>query len=320
MEKLPTYVLVTPARDEAQFIELTLRSMVAQTARPLKWVIVSDGSTDGTDDIVSRYAVDHPWIKLVRMPERRERHFAGKAHAFNAGRAVVADLDFDVIGNLDADVSFGAEHFEFLVARFADDPQLGVAGAPFREGTYQYDYRFANIENVWGGCQLFRRKCFEDIGGYVPVKGGCIDHIAVVSARMRGWKTRTFTEKVCVHHREMGTAERGALAAKFKTGVKDYLVGNHPIWELFRMFYQMKQRPLFTGGLALGAGYAWSLMRGMDRPVSNDLIAFTRREQMQRLGRFLLRRSRGESAGAATLPTMISGSQVPNVKRSGGGA
>ena len=172
----PAYVLITPARDEAQFIELTIKSVVAQTVRPMKWVIVSDSSTDGTDDIVNRYAVDHPWIELVRMPERRERHFAGKVHAFNAGRARLADLDFDVIGNLDADVSFEPNHFEFLVAKFAEDPRLGVVGAPFREGTYQYDYRFKNIENVWGGCQLFGRECFEDIGGYVPVKGGGTDH------------------------------------------------------------------------------------------------------------------------------------------------
>src|SRR5271166_602461 len=132
------YVLITPARNEAQFIELTIRSVIAQTARPVKWIIVSDGSTDSTDDIVTKYAADYPWIELLRMPNRRERHFAGKAHAFNAGRAAVEDLDYEVIGNLDADVSFEADHFEFLVARFTDDARFGVVGAPFREGTFHY--------------------------------------------------------------------------------------------------------------------------------------------------------------------------------------
>jgi poly-beta-1,6-N-acetyl-D-glucosamine synthase len=291
MLTLPKYVLITPARNEARFIELTINCVVAQTARPMKWVIVSDGSTDGTDEIVNRYTAEHPWMELIRMPERHERHFAGKVHAFNAGRARMADLDFDVIGNLDADVSFDADHFEFLTRKFAGDALLGVAGAPFREGTYQYDYRFTNIENVWGGCQLFRRKCFDDIGGYVPAKGGCIDHIAVVSARMKGWKTRTFTERVCMHHREMGTAQQGALAAKFKTGAKDYSVGNHPLWELFRMFYQMIQRPFVVGGLALGSGYAWSMIRRVKRPVSQGLVAYTRAEQMLRLSRFLTGRT-----------------------------
>ena len=85
MSTLPTYVLITPARNESKFIELTLQSVVAQTYRPLKWVIVSDGSTDGTDEIVGKYTAEHSWIELVRMPERKERHFAGKVHAFNAG-------------------------------------------------------------------------------------------------------------------------------------------------------------------------------------------------------------------------------------------
>src|ERR1019366_2162640 len=177
MATLPTYVLITPARNEAQFIELTLKSMVGQTCRPLKWIIVSDGSTDGTDVIVRKYAADNPWIELVRMPERAERHFAGKVHAFNAGYARVKELNPYVIGNLDADVSIEPEHFQYLLSKFAEDPQLGVGGAPFREGSRQYDYRFSNIENVWGGCQLFRRGCYEAIGGYTPVKNGGIDHI-----------------------------------------------------------------------------------------------------------------------------------------------
>ncbi len=244
MLKNARYALITPARNEAQFIELTIKSLLAQTHLPLKWVIVSDGSTDGTDEIVDRYLSDHQWIEFVRMPERKERHFAGKVYAFRAGYDRVKDLDVDVIGNLDADVSFEPGHFEFLIEKMAENPQLGVAGAPFREGTFQYDYRFTNIENVWGGCQLFRRACYEQIGGYTPLKGGCIDHVAVLSARMHGWQTRTFTEKVCVHHRVMGTAQQSSLKAKFKLGVKDSLsLGTTRSGRLFRMAYQMKNRP-----------------------------------------------------------------------------
>ncbi len=285
MPQTPRYVIITPARNEAQFIELTLKSVAAQTIPPVRWVIVSDGSTDGTDDIVRRYAALHPWIELLRMPERSERHFAGKVLAFNAGYAQTRQLDPEVLCNLDADVSVEPDHFEYLLSKFSADPKLGVWGAPFREGTFQYDYRFSNIENVWGGCQMFRRECFEAIGGYVPLKGGSIDHIAVVSARMKGWNTRTFTEKVCIHHRVMGTAQQGALRARFKTGVKDYSVGNHPLWELSRTIYQLKSPPVGIGGFALGAGYFWSWLRRVNVPVSKELVAFTRREQMQRLKR-----------------------------------
>ena len=103
------YVLVTPARNEARFIELTIKSVIAQSVLPARWVIVSDGSTDGTDEIVRRYATSHTWIELVRMPERTERHFAGKVYAFNAGYSRVRDVSYDVIGNLDGDISFGTE-------------------------------------------------------------------------------------------------------------------------------------------------------------------------------------------------------------------
>jgi len=288
MAKTLSYVLITPARNEGQYIEKTIRSMVAQTVLPLKWVIVSDGSTDETDDIVRRYAADWPWIELMRMPDRRERHFAGKVGAFNAGYDRVRDLDFDIVGNLDADVSFEVGHFEFLIGKMGENPQLGVAGAPFREGTFQYDYRFTNIENVWGGCQLFRRECYEGIGGYMPLTGGCIDHVAVLSARMHGWQTRTFTESVCLHHRKMGTALQGALKAKYKLGVKDYTVGNHPLWELARTFYQMANRPYILGGLALGCGYFWSLIQQAPTPLSSDLVDFVRREQIQRLKQFVI--------------------------------
>jgi len=145
---LPAYVLITPARNEAEYIELTLKSVVAQTVLPLKWVIVSDGSTDGTDDIVNKYSAGRPWIELIRMPEREERHFAGKVHAFNAGYARVAELKYDVIGNLDGDVSFDEQYFDFLLRKFTENPRLGVAGTPFREGSFQYDYRFTSIEHV----------------------------------------------------------------------------------------------------------------------------------------------------------------------------
>lgn len=284
-----SYVVVTPARNEARFIELTLQSMIAQTIRPVKWVVVSDGSTDGTDDVVKKYAAQHPWIELVRMPERVERHFAGKVYAFRAGYARLQNIDYDVIASLDADISFDEGYFAFLLNKLAEDPALGLAGTPFVESASRavYDYRFASIEHVSGACQVFRRACFEDIGGYTPVKGGGVDRIMVLGARMKGWKTRTFTEKTSLHHREMGTAEHGALKARFKYGLKDYSFGNHPLWEVSRAIYQATRRPFLVGGLALLSGYIWAAVRGLERPISRELVEFTRREQIQRLKRFI---------------------------------
>jgi len=284
---LPTYVLITPARNEAPFIELTIKSVIAQTVRPLRWVIVSDGSTDGTDDIVKKYASDYPWIELVRMPERQERHFAGKVHAFNAARTRVVDLPYEVIGNLDGDVSFDEGYFDFLLRKFAANPRLGVAGTPFREGSFQYDYRFTSIEHVSGQCQLFRRECFEQIGGYVPRKIGGIDLVAVTTARMKGWQTRTFPEKPYVHHRQMGTATATVWTTPFKVGRSDYLLGSHPVWEFSRCIYQTTRPPILLGGSLRLAGFVWAMLSQRKKQVPDDFVTFRRKEQMRRLWNFV---------------------------------
>ena len=168
------YVLITPAHNEEAFIERTLASMVAQTRLPERWVIVDDGSTDRTAQIVEGYASRYPWIELFRMPERIDRSFAGKVHAFNAGLERARSLEFDVIGNLDADLSFDPEYLEFLIGKFAEDPRLGVAGTPFTEDDGYDTARdsFEGENHVAGGCQLFRRQCFEKVGGYIPNRGG----------------------------------------------------------------------------------------------------------------------------------------------------
>jgi glycosyltransferase involved in cell wall biosynthesis len=148
------YVVITPARNEARFLEQTIASVVAQTVRPEKWIIVSDGSTDATDELVAKHAAQHPWIQLLRMPVRRDRHFAGKVHAFNAGLAAVGDIDYDVIASLDADISLDPEHFAFLLEKLAGDDSLGLVGTV--QGWFICDYRFVSLD-TYRACQVFRR-------------------------------------------------------------------------------------------------------------------------------------------------------------------
>jgi biofilm PGA synthesis N-glycosyltransferase PgaC len=286
--KALTYVLVTPARNEGKFIESTIQSVIAQTVLPRKWVIVSDGSTDATETIVNRYASRYDWIELVVLPPRTQRDFAGKVTAFSAGQAKLSGMAYDVIANLDADVSFETDYFAFLLEKLANDSQLGLVGTPYRDPLNQpYDYRFVSREHVTGPCQLFRRECFAAIGGYMPVKAGAVDRIADIASRMKGWKTRTFTEKMYFHHRHTGTAEQSVLVSMFKDGGKDYSVGTSPIWELCRTAYQMTKRPLFLGGVMLATGYLWAAIRRNERPVPDAMVDFCRREQMQRLRVFV---------------------------------
>ncbi len=276
------YVLITPAHNEERFITKTLDSVVAQTWLPERWVIVDDGSTDQTPEIVQTYAKRHPWIELVIQPQRLDRSFAGKVHAFNAGLARVQSLEFDIIGNLDADLSFDPDYLEFLMQRFSEDPKLGVAGTPFIEDGYDSARdSFEGENHVAGGCQLFRRQCFQEIGGFIPNRAGGVDWIAVTTARMKGWKTRSFPEKRFHHYRSLGTAGRSSVAASFSYGEKDYYLGGSPLWQLFRVAYRATKQPL--DGAALLAGYGWAAARRIRRPISRELMRFHRREQMKKL-------------------------------------
>jgi glycosyltransferase involved in cell wall biosynthesis len=279
------YVLITPARNEEKLIEATLRSVVSQTSLPERWVIMDDGSTDRTAEIVERYAASHPWIDLVRRPKRQDRSFAGKAHAVNAALERLRSIEFEVLGNLDADITFEPEYMAYLMEKFDQDPELGVAGTPFTQnGGYDSSKDSFEGENyVAGPCQLFRYRCFREIGGYVANRAGGVDWIAVTTARMQGWKVRSFPEMRYHHHRSMGTAERSELAALFSYGEKDYYLGGSPLWQLFRVAYRMTKRPLITGGFSLLFGYSWAAMRRMDRPVSPELMRFHRRDQMKKL-------------------------------------
>jgi glycosyltransferase involved in cell wall biosynthesis len=320
MPELPNYVLITPARNEEAFIELTLKSMTAQTVKPLKWVIVSDGSTDRTDEIVRSYLSDNSWIELLRLPERLERHFGGKVMAFNAGWERVKDLPYAIMGNLDADVSFDSDYFEFLLPKFVENPKLGVGGTPFTEGKGTYDFRFSSLDHVSGACQMFRRECFEQIGGYTPVKGGGIDLIAVVTSRMRGWETRTFPERVCFHHRKMGSGMNQGLRLPFKWGQSDYRLGGHPVWQTFRCVYQMTNRPYVVGGLACLTGYYFSMVTRRPKAVSREFANFRGKEQLRRLKTFFTRRGKSGKTGSAVPPVVLprAGSRVSHGVESGG--
>jgi glycosyltransferase involved in cell wall biosynthesis len=278
------YVLISPAHDEASFIEQTIASVCAQTRLPLRWVIVDDGSTDETGEIADTYAARHPWIEVVHRSRHFDRSFASKVHAFNAAFERVKHLDFDVIGNLDADVTFEPLYLEFLMGKFAEDPGLGVAGTPFLGPGYDSARDSFEGENyVAGPCQLFRRRCFEEVGGYVPIRVGGVDWVAVMTARMKGWRTRSFREMRFNHHRVLGTAERNILAALFSYGEQDYYLGGSPVWQLFRISYRMTKRPLIVGGLALFSGYCWAAARRTPRAVSPELMRFHRTEQLRKL-------------------------------------
>jgi len=298
------YALITAARNEEGFIENTIRSVVAQTALPTRWMIVSDGSTDETDNIVKKYAAQFDWIQLIRMPDHRDYQFAAKVHCIRAAWEKLQPLQFEIVGNLDADITFEADYMAFLLDKLACDPRLGVVGTRFTENSRQvYNYKFMNEQHVSGGFQIFRRACFGEIGGYLPLRNGGEDWAAVTSARMKGWRTQSYTEKLFAHHRPMGSNGQALSTIQFRQGERDYLTGGHPLWQLLRSAFQVSKRPYIIGGICLFFGFAWSCLRRVERPVPGDLMAFHRSEQMARLRKllpFLPKRSKPEFSQPGT--------------------
>ncbi|MHC4943836.1 MAG: glycosyltransferase family 2 protein, partial [Planctomycetota bacterium] len=247
----PKYVLITPTRNEEDFIDRTIQGIVEQTVKPVQWIIVSDASTDRTDDIVKAYAKKHPFIKLVRVEERNGRDFASKVFAFKRGYAQLNGVAYDYVGNLDADIYVEPDYYASVLAEFEGNEKLGLAGG-VRYDLYKGEFkRYGKAANSVGGCvQLYRRACFEETGGFIPVKYGGEDAIAEIMARMRGWEVRSFPDRKIFHYRETGAMNRSVLTTRFREGIKDYLIGYHPLFEMLRCIFRINQkRPWFLGAL-----------------------------------------------------------------------
>jgi len=256
---------------------------------PVRWVIVSDGSTDDTDAIVGRYAADHPYIELVRRDAPRRRSFSSKAYAIHEGMSRLRGLQYDYIGNLDADISFGPDYFEQLVARMDAAPVLGVSGGHQREqvGGAWTPQVIAFDWSVTGGVQFFRRDCFEAVGGYIPTDWGLEDAIAEIMVRMQGYRVKTFRDISVLHHRRVATEGKGILAARFWQGRKEFAQGVHPCFQAAKCVRRVVEPPWFIGSVLRCAGFWWAVLRREPRAVSPEVIAHLREEELARLAALL---------------------------------
>jgi len=277
-----SYCVVTPAKDEEERIGLTIESMVRQVLKPLRWVIVDDGSKDRTAEIVQDAAEKHDWIHLVRTGVDRGRRLGpGEAEAFMLGYETISGLEFDIIVKLDADLSFGPEFFAGIVDKFESDPQLGLAGGTIyiEENGKEYRER-VNPHHVRGATKCFRRECFEQIGGlYIGLGWDTIDE---VKAEMLGWKIRSFEDLKVIQHRITGF-NSGWLKRWWIFGKVCYILGYHPLYVLARGVYRFADPPYVLGGLTLIAAYLFSLVSRPPRPDEPEMRRYIRRQQVARL-------------------------------------
>src|SRR5882724_3955392 len=229
------YVLMTAAHNEEAFIERTIESVLSQTVLPKRWVIVSDGSTDKTNQIVESYARQHDFICFLKLTRPEGRSFGSKGIALQKGSKVLDGLSFQFVGNLDADVAVGPAYFETLIDHFGRDPQLGIAaGFIYEEQDGEFRSRAANrVHSVPHAAQLVSQQCYEAIGGYAVLKYGGEDWFAQTCARMKGWRARALPELMICHQRQTGVAS-GLLRHHFRAGRSDYSFGSDPIFEFLK--------------------------------------------------------------------------------------
>lgn len=262
------YVVISPVKDEEKHVQLTLQSVVCQSVKPLRWIIVDDGSSDRTAEIIGSYAKEHSFISLVKRPCGQSRQ-PGSAvvRAFNRGYEVVLGLDYDFIVKLDCDLSFGPDYFERLLEKFDADPRLGIASGIYSEtsdGVIWEEVAMPSYHAA-GASKMVRRSCFEQIGGFIPARGwDTVDEIRAVAG---GWHTRHFDELKMKHWKREGSGI-GAMRTNFMHGEIYYRTGGSRMFFVLKVLHRFTCRPLVIGGLALCWGYLRTMFSRQGRLVT----------------------------------------------------
>ncbi len=291
-----TYVLMTAAHNEDAFIEETIQSVLAQTLLPKRWVIASDNSTDRTNKIVETYARQHDFIRFLPISRPPGRSFGAKVVALHKVSKLLHGVEYDFIGNLDGDITLEPSYFEQLLDHFHRNPRFGLVGGFVYEdagGGYR-SRRINDVRNVAHAAQLVRRECYEAIGGYAILKYGGEDWYAQITAKIKGWEVEALPQLKIFHHRHTGASSH-PLKNAFRLGRLDYSFGSDPIFEVMKCLRRVCDWPYFLITLGRLAGFIWPYLTGEQREVPDELGAFLRREQRQRLTSMFMRPSRARS-------------------------
>ena len=283
MVNKPSYVLVTPAKDESTVIVHVLESVCRQTILPRKWVIVNDGSDEKTSEIVSEYGSTYPFITLLNIKSDLPG-FASKARAFNIGVSEISGIEYDFLGNIDADMSFEPNYFESIFTLFRADDKLGIAGGQVLELVNgDFRPRIHSKYSVAGALQLFRKECFETVKGYRELQYGGIDTVAEVFAEMSGWKVRTFDSISAKHHRPVGTSSQSMYKSKVKYGIKERALGSYPPYVLLKSIRRIMERPILIGSALFLYGYIKAFRELGPYDLPEEFYKFRQAKQKKRL-------------------------------------
>ena len=281
------YALITPAYNESEFIEETIKSVVAQTILPMKWIIVDDGSTDTTVEIVRRYERDYDYIECIRCQREPNRSYYGSnVYAINEGYQRVKDLTFDYLAILDADMILCPNYYEEIFKRFDMNKDIGIATGTYLEKIDQgLTEALIDRRSTPKALQVFRRACYDQIGGYIPCKNGGEDSCAEVTARMYGWQTWSFRDIQTIHQRPLGArGDRSVLRVQFRQGLADYCLATHPMFMFVKCLRRcLVEKPYLRSGLVRFAGFLYGYLIREQRQIPDDVRKYLRKEQLKRL-------------------------------------
>jgi glycosyltransferase involved in cell wall biosynthesis len=279
------YVLITAAYNEEGQIGATIDAVLAQSIVPFKWVIVSDGSTDGTDIIIKQYAERCKFIVFMRSEKTcTSPGFASKVSAIHQGYSALQDIACKFIGILDADITFECDYYERVISKLNEDASLGIAGGFIYECLGGiFTSRPSNTGmSVAGAIQLFRKECYESVGGHTALPYGGEDWLCEILARKNGWAVSAFPDIIAYHHKT-GDAKRGAVKDAIRQGKMDYAVGSHFIFEIVKCVRRVHEKPFVLRALLRFIGFIWSAIKGDRISVSAEVADYLRREQMNKL-------------------------------------
>ncbi|HLV31771.1 MAG TPA: glycosyltransferase family A protein [Chitinispirillaceae bacterium] len=278
------YVLITSARNEAQHIEELIHTIVNQTILPVTWVLIDDNSNDKTGVLIKNGAEIYPFIAPLNINNGMSGDFSSKVFAIMKGFEIIKDIEFNYLGILDADISLPSNYYEIIISKMKKQHNLGICGGVL------YDCfegkKFKRATKPWsvpGGIQFFKKECFFEIGGLIPLPLGSEDSVAEITARMKGWYVSSFNDVKGLHNRRTSEMHGSYLRASYIDGFRDYSYGCHPIFECVKCLSRLFYKPIILSAVLRFIGYLCAALRKTERPVSLEFIKYLRNEQMERL-------------------------------------
>ena len=280
------YIIISPVRNEGQYLERTAAAITAQEWLPAQWIIVNDGSTDNTGPLADQLAQQHAWITVLHRTDRGFRQAGGGViEAYDEGFAAIEVADWEFVVKLDGDLHFAPDYFRRCLEKFAGEERLGIGGGVIcienEGGQWEVEAKNEPVFHVRGATKIYRRGCWEDIGGLLQAPGW--DTLDEVKANMLHWETRRFDDVQLLHLRVSGRAN-GMWQNWVKNGRANYIAGYHPLFMLLKCVKRaFRIQPWFVESLGLFWGYFTSPLKGVRQVPDRQLIKYIREQQLNRL-------------------------------------